>query len=580
MDRLRPLELLDLPPELLQLILFHCSTPSFLQLSSTCQTLYTIASSCREVIKNHLKRTPGARTSLNDLKTEELFRVLKARTAEHLYGANFHSDLTNYIFKCGIIDNCTSALREGEDPNAALVEKGGSRVLLYHIQSKEAKLRSILEVPYDQPGRVEVIKTVFCKDGSLAVLQKYEPIEESCQAGRAHPFAKEALESYRQAEFHLVTYPDISGFARVPRVTVGVLQPVEGFHPTAIDVQNPSMAVIAWQHERYPLQGQVLMYTLVKDASVEEDGRTYAMYSSKPIIDADPASNILQCIPPIVRLELNDNASQVLYYHPSSTLYNRYGDLLALDTAAQQRHSWMKNACNVTLGHRLLRFSIGIPFFCTHETYQADSYRQMCRWQYLTLGIARHESEKWTIACLLRSEARCRSSRCQHVPNLDRGRRFNQWVAMARLWGYQNSESSLSGLVATSPRGKRIAIANWNVIYIWALNPQVIIEGQQGKEWEYYPENMKSEHGFVELKPIVLQPDAVCFNLKFSQSEDELIALTDRGLMRWDLGPAGKGFKVKKFLDMDAKISMGETSKGTGPAVGTSNLQDVGMIDT
>src|SRR5205085_4552904 len=98
---------------------------------------------------------------------------------------------------------------------------------------------------------------------------------------------------------------------------------------------------------------------------------------------------------------------------------------------------------------------------------------------------------------------------------------------------------------ATSRGGTRLAIANWKSIYIWALSPQEIIDENSSG---FYPPNMKSNHGVVELKPIVIQPDAVCFKLGFTDQENELMALTDRGMMRWNLGPIGKGMKTNVVL--------------------------------
>ncbi|WEW59425.1 hypothetical protein PRK78_004897 [Emydomyces testavorans] len=584
MQRPEPLQLLDLPFELLQLILLHCSTPSFLQFSLTCSTVYAAASSCREVILNHLYKTPGLKTSLDTLPTEELHRILKARTAEHLYGANFHSDLTNYIFKTGIIDTRASALREGKDPNAALVEKGGDRVLVYHVQSGEVALREILEAPYDYPGRVEIIKVVFCKDESIAVLQRYEPFEELDPSECVD--ALSAKGPHKAAGVYLVIYRRDFGPGKPPRVTFGEFEGVQGFYPTAIAIRDINMVVIAWQHERFAERRRVFVHTLFPEETVHENGIschidvTYYTTILGNEICKCPGADQFDLTPPnfasVVRLDLNDDASQLLFYHPASTIYNKFLKLEPLNSTEGQPNRPANNTCRANFSGHSLLFSIAIPFYCTHETYRPHANHEMCHWKYLALGIASNPSPPWTIACLLRSQAHCRASHCRHIPNLDRGRRFDQWTVMARLWGYQKRNDSLSGVVATSAQGKRLAIANWNVIYVWALNPAVIIEGEQGEQWEYYPEQMKSRDDVVELKPVILKPDAVCFSLKFSTCEDELIALTDKGLMRWDLGPARRGFRVKKFLDMGEKRRLGESSQGADLA-DVNKCQDVEM---
>ncbi|EEP77740.1 predicted protein [Uncinocarpus reesii 1704] len=540
------LELLDLPAELLQLILLHCSTPSFLQLSRTCRTIYDLASSCREVVFTHLRKTPGLQTSLDSLSTEELFLILKARTAEHLYGANFHSDLTNYIFKTGIIDNCASALREGKDPNAALVEKGGSRVLLYHIQSGEAKLRNILEAPYERPGRVKIVKAVFCRDGSVAVLQKYEPIQlpGEAETERVHPFVEEATRPFKTAGYHLIIYHHASEPAKVPRVTFAAFRDVQGYHPTAVDVWDLSTVAIAWEHDIVYADRMILLHTIPVHGDVTEDpANIFLTYQSTRLT----SESELGVIPSIVRIDLNDHASQVLYYQSSTTLYNRYVNLPAPNSTSPESLHWTRNVCNASFNQRFIPFSIGVPFYCTHET-RPQNNRDYCHWKYLALGIGTHPVEKRD-GCVL---APLRS----HLPALIAVGTFQTSTGADVSTGGPSSlaygaiRSATTPFPESSPHLPEGSVSQ-SQTGMWST---VILEGDQGDEWEYYPQHMKSADGVVELKPVILQPGAVCFSLQFSRSEDELIALTDKGLMKWDLGPAGRGFKVKKLLDMEDKV--------------------------
>ncbi|KAL2000912.1 hypothetical protein VTN02DRAFT_2466 [Thermoascus thermophilus] len=207
------------------------------------------------------------------------------------------------------------------------------------------------------------------------------------------------------------------------------------------------------------------------------------------------------------------------------------------------------NVCRVPFTESLtLPFAIDIPFFGTHATENADPSFQVCHWKYLAFGTATHREENWTVACLLRSEARCRATHCNHVLNLDRGRRFADWTIVARLWGYRKPSNSLGNIVAASCRGTRIAVANWKEIYIWALEPRALIENNENG---FYPPCWSSTNppGIVELRPIVLRVEAVCFKLWFGPLEDELFALTDRGLMHWYLGPRGTGLRIAGKLE-------------------------------
>ena len=163
----------------------------------------------------------------------------------------------------------------------------------------------------------------------------------------------------------------------------------------------------------------------------------------------------------------------------------------------------------------------------------------MCHWKYLSLGIARHREENWTVACILKSDTLCRARTCGHELNLDRGRRFADWTVVGRLQGYQDPTSSLGCIIAASPLGTRLAIANWNVIQVWALEPNALIEENEGG---FYPPCYQSaDSDMIELPPTTLDAEAVCFKLRFTDKENELLAVTDRGLMLWDLTPRGKG---------------------------------------
>ncbi|KAA8650038.1 hypothetical protein EYZ11_003272 [Aspergillus tanneri] len=205
-----------------------------------------------------------------------------------------------------------------------------------------------------------------------------------------------------------------------------------------------------------------------------------------------------------------------------------------------------ENSCLVRFSDsQSLLFSIAIPFFGTHSTH-TENDRSLCRWKYLSFGVATHRAEDWTVACLLKSESVCQSRNCGHVLNLERGRRFQEWTVVARLWGFQESTNSLGCKVAASKRGTRIAVANWKRLYIWALEPDALIE-QNGNG--FYPPSSRSERcDMIELRPIVLSLDAVCFKLQFTHNENELVAITDRGIVYWDVGPFGRGQRKTQQL--------------------------------
>lgn len=60
-------------------------------------------------------------------------------------------------------------------------------------------------------------------------------------------------------------------------------------------------------------------------------------------------------------------------------------------------------------------------------------------------------------------------------------------------------------------------------------------------ESEFYPSSWESSTGILVLRPVILHLGAVCSQLAFTENEDELIAITDRGVMSVNLKSSGSG---------------------------------------
>lgn len=242
---------------------------------------------------------------------------------------------------------------------------------------------------------------------------------------------------------------------------------------------------------------------------------------------------------PATKLFFNDYGNQMLHYRRARTLFSSFQKLDSVTEAPEP--SVHDNTCVVEYTPSLmLQFAIGIPFFATHRMGSQSPIPGTCHWQYLAVGIATHRVEGWTVACLLRSASTPRSYRCTHAMNLDRGRRFDEWTVVAQLSGYEESDTNQGSLIAASPLGTRIAIASWKTVTVWALAPEVIVDKEEG----YYPDSWTNSVGLTELRPAAIQLDAVCSQLKFIDSENELVAVTDRGLMFLDIRPSGRGVET------------------------------------
>jgi hypothetical protein len=101
------------------------------------------------------------------------------------------------------------------------------------------------------------------------------------------------------------------------------------------------------------------------------------------------------------------------------------------------------------------------------------------------------------------------------------------------------NDTSLVGTVTASSGGTRLAVATWKTIRVWALQPAELIASNSH---HFYSPQLEFREGVVDLSPIVLDSDAVVFSISFVPgTEDELVCITDKGIMTWDVGPMTKG---------------------------------------
>ena len=89
--------LLDLPPEILQLVLFHADTGALLASLTSCQKVFG-AAKAKHVVLQHMNRMPGLRLGLADLDGKTLFDTFRQRAAKSLYAAGVSA-----IFLCHIV---------------------------------------------------------------------------------------------------------------------------------------------------------------------------------------------------------------------------------------------------------------------------------------------------------------------------------------------------------------------------------------------------------------------------------------------------------------------------------------------
>ncbi|KAJ5964615.1 uncharacterized protein N7479_004491 [Penicillium vulpinum] len=546
--------LLQLPTELIQLILRNCDTPAYFQAAFSSRRLYEIASGSREVIIHQLHNTPGRNRGIEAHQTRHLFSELMRRSYQQLDGAEHYASPA-YEYQNRVIDYHASTIETSEDGiRALLVFKGHSTVHL--IDTNDGDRTEIqLKSPGQDIGEIEIIQTAFDGNGRVYVLHRFKPFLDQ-ELDTDHPFVKHALESHPNGSIHLACHllnP------RGKMIRMCDFPECRDYRPLALSVANGKFA-ISWQNMLDPFDHDVVLYTQLYDNNDEEeddiDDETEDEDeddSSEGAVEVGKGANPCKIIHAAFEAYvLTSSTDQDASVRPSRRTGPVMRDFIAslISPPGEPKPHVNENACTVQFSPSLsLQFSIGIPFFGTHDLGDINQGEQ-CHWQYLAFGIATHRVEKWTVACLLKSEAYT-GPRCTHVLNLDRGRRFDHWRIMAQLGGFREVTTSHGSPMATSRRGTRVAVANWKTLYVWALNPlELIKEDTPG----FYPSSWESPIGAIELRPVVLRLEAVCSQLRFTEKEDELVAITDRGMMFLDLGYRAKGKQVFKSQGDDNSI--------------------------
>jgi hypothetical protein len=114
---------------------------------------------------------------------------------------------------------------------------------------------------------------------------------------------------------------------------------------------------------------------------------------------------------------------------------------------------------------------------------------------------------------------------------------MNDWTAVVKLGGWKPATSSL-GLKFAWVQNRVFAVANWKSVKIWPLDATELL--QKGGETynTIIPDdadpNMTQTVPLVEAIELDTHGDVV-FELAFTDSKT-LWGLTDRGVVRWDLG--------------------------------------------
>ena len=214
-----------------------------------------------------------------------------------------------------------------------------------------------------------------------------------------------------------------------------------------------------------------------------------------------------------------------------------------------------------------MQLSTGMPFFGSHAYRQPVDFDEEdhCRKSYLSLGRTEASStgDRPSQLFIVRHEEFNLPDDCDHEINLDWHGIPGSGKPTALLAGYRQDSKKSGSVLAISPDGSRISAAMWRRVYVWSINPRMLVEGNL--DLYFPPQDFNARLGLGRVLPTLLPiSEGVVHRLAWT-SETNLFAITDQGLMSWDLGCTSDGDKDFLSLAHDAW----SPSAVSAPAPGT-----------
>lgn len=246
--------LLNLPPEVLQIILWHMDPGTLFISLFTCKQIFD-AAKAKNVLLHQIGSIPGLRLGLGEnVRNPELLTEFRHRAAKTLLGVGVLADVAKYAHGSNLINvrQCVlSPGASGAPAQLATVYQHHPVVNIYelaadHIRLK-AELRTELSRSYGGGScNVEVLKVAFSANRDLAVLYRY-----TLHSEKASPFVDEAAAKAKRT-LKLVTFHHCHAATKGWFYTSNVqdtrdISYRQGSYPVGLALAINGNACIAWK---------------------------------------------------------------------------------------------------------------------------------------------------------------------------------------------------------------------------------------------------------------------------------------------------------------------------------------------
>jgi hypothetical protein len=529
----------DLPPEILLLILDRLGPSAFAVAVITCKKFRYVALENRKLLLNKIRCVPGPKQGLEDLTNAEIFRLFRRRAAENLLNVQILHDRQIFSFEpsaTSSIHASQSSLSGRLSPNAALVCRNCPLVHLYNFCGHELIPMGVVDAlgACDHVSAIsDILKVAHNDCGGISILSRPA---EPCEPTR---MPREVYITHLYTPWPR-SWRTSWGLAKTPEYQLPQIEAKAKFRAVAMAVERPGLFAISWKRVDRLARAQVWSYEAKKstnDSKTPFDSESLH-YISEKVYESPRIERLSEphAIPSISSLDftpgLNEghNVYRLDLSNPAQPVPYGFRRIPGLGTVDSLNDPVVDYVTYVDLGSEddpdELQFAVGKPFFGCHTHAQIG-----CHCHYLALGSSIDDAD--TVLILSK---KVQNDMCQRTVNLSAvNRNAGSWEAAAHLAGYKRPDTNLHGVVAYSPGSTRIAIANWTNIYIWPFEPRQLI-GERFHD-EYYHHRRGQQP--VILFPAIIPVGSVVHQLAFgADSEDVLWALTNKGLIVFNIGPS------------------------------------------
>ncbi|KAI9757296.1 MAG: hypothetical protein M4579_003507 [Chaenotheca gracillima] len=516
------------PPEILVDILSRLDPGSFVLALESCRALWEIGFGFENVLKDQIRRLPGAKADLPNMTLLQLKTRLLQQVRDHMYRLPTTVETTWFdssIYHSIDITKCCFLRRIS--PVLALVFREDPCVRIYCLQPYTAECKACLRPPKFMENPM-LLKVAFNHGGHVAcVFQDGVPFEpRSPTSDSAY-----VLVRYRRVEENFVAGKWAYELQSFMHVTVG-----SHVEPLGLALSGHGDVAVVWDDlQRMPTS--VNIYYFPSIVGHEKIGEETPFRRRKSDVPVQPLTSDVR---------FDEGHNHLNYFFPGFPIHRGY--VKGLKRPTGHRMDMRPNYFWRDIPDGFDRATaIDYPFWVTVRDEDI---------LFLALGMDHRDYTTFIMStysladpAFLPEDLDELETLKHHRHVLEQGRRTREWVQCAQLDGITPSFNSVGNVLATSLGGQRIAIANWRKLLVWYIEPLKLFNHPDVAEPAYFPGSWYDSNGRLHIPPVELPCDGVVHQLAFI-GEDYLAALTDYGLMHYRLDAPGTGKTATQTLNV------------------------------